>query len=122
MTAKAPHDPGLVARLRAAPRCGAKNRAGNPCQAPAMKGRKRCRMHGGRSTGPKTAEGRRRCQQAAWRHGGYSQQIRSGFALLDALLGGLRDGEITSQDFGEAMGAIREAMQAAPGSDGASPR
>ncbi len=29
------------------PRCGAKTRSGRPCQAPAVKGKKRCRMHGG---------------------------------------------------------------------------
>jgi hypothetical protein len=31
----------------AAPRCGAKTRAGTACRAPAVHGRKRCRMHGG---------------------------------------------------------------------------
>jgi len=30
-----------------APRCGAKTRTGTPCQAPATKGHRRCRMHGG---------------------------------------------------------------------------
>ena len=38
------------------PRCGAQNRAGTACQSPAM-GNGRCRLHGGLSTGPKTAEG-----------------------------------------------------------------
>jgi hypothetical protein len=37
--------------IRAAPRCGAKTRAGSPCQCPAIRGRNRCRLHGGRSTG-----------------------------------------------------------------------
>jgi len=40
-----------LAHLRAAPRCGAKNRAGIPCQCPAIRGRKRCRLHGGLSPG-----------------------------------------------------------------------
>ena len=40
-----------------APRCGARNRRGSPCQAPAMRGRTRCRLHGGKSTGPTTLEG-----------------------------------------------------------------
>jgi hypothetical protein len=39
-----------------APRCGAKTRRGSPCQCPAMKNR-RCRLHGGLSPGPKTAQG-----------------------------------------------------------------
>jgi len=29
------------------PRCGAKTRKGTACQAPAVLGKKRCRMHGG---------------------------------------------------------------------------
>jgi len=37
--------------LRAAPRCGARTRAGGACQCPAIRDRKRCRLHGGRSTG-----------------------------------------------------------------------
>ena len=28
-------------------RCGAKTRRGTPCQAPAVRGKNRCRMHGG---------------------------------------------------------------------------
>ncbi|WP_426042891.1 HGGxSTG domain-containing protein [Brevundimonas sp. TWP2-3-4b1] len=46
----------LVFRLRRACRCGAKTRAGTPCQSPAIKGRKRCRMHGGRSPGAPKGE------------------------------------------------------------------
>jgi glucans biosynthesis protein len=37
--------------LRSAPRCGAKTRAGTPCERPAISGRKRCRLHGGLSPG-----------------------------------------------------------------------
>lgn len=33
--------------LRDAPRCGAKTRAGGPCQRPATYGKARCRLHGG---------------------------------------------------------------------------
>lgn len=36
-----------VAGMHAAQRCGARTRKGTPCAAPAAKGRKRCRMHGG---------------------------------------------------------------------------
>ena len=32
-------------------RCGAKTRAGIPCQSPPVRGRKRCRLHGGLSPG-----------------------------------------------------------------------
>jgi hypothetical protein len=37
--------------LRGAPRCEAATRARTECQCPAIKGRMRCRLHGGRSTG-----------------------------------------------------------------------
>ena len=36
-----------TAAMRLSPRCGAKTRAGRPCVAPAVRGKKRCRMHGG---------------------------------------------------------------------------
>ena len=34
-----------------APRCGSKTRQGNPCQSPAIRGKERCRMHGGKGSG-----------------------------------------------------------------------
>jgi glucans biosynthesis protein len=40
-----------LANIRAATRCGAKTRTGGACQCPAIRGRNRCRLHGGRSTG-----------------------------------------------------------------------
>jgi hypothetical protein len=33
--------------LWASRRCGAKTRSGAPCRAPALRGKRRCRMHGG---------------------------------------------------------------------------
>lgn len=41
--------------------CGARrHRDGQPCRARSEPGKRRCRFHGGRSTGPKTAEGKAR--------------------------------------------------------------
>lgn len=41
--------------------CGAKrHRDGRPCQALSEPGKRRCRFHGGRSTGPRTADGKAR--------------------------------------------------------------
>lgn len=41
--------------------CGAqRHRDGLPCRAMSEPGKRRCRFHGGRSTGPTTAEGRKR--------------------------------------------------------------
>ncbi len=62
--------------LGLAPRCGARTRAGCPCRAPAISGRLRCRMHGGRSTGPRSAEGMARLRTARTLHGGYSAEAR----------------------------------------------
>ena len=36
-----------VSNMARAPRCGAKTRAGHPCRQAAVRGRGRCRMHGG---------------------------------------------------------------------------
>ena len=59
------------------PRCGARTRAGCPCRAPAIHGKLRCRMHGGRSTGPRTKEGRARIAAARTTHGRYGADTRA---------------------------------------------
>ena len=45
-------------------RCGAVCRTGEPCKRRVVQGKRRCRIHGGLSTGPKTAEGRERIAEA----------------------------------------------------------
>jgi hypothetical protein len=55
--------------------CGAKARKKNSCQGPAMPNG-RCRMHGGKSTGPRTPEGLERSRKARWIHGWYSREVR----------------------------------------------
>ncbi|MEL6642654.1 MAG: HGGxSTG domain-containing protein [Pseudomonadota bacterium] len=47
--------------------CGAKTRKGTPCRALSEPGKRRCRFHGGLSTGPKTNEGRKRVSRAQQR-------------------------------------------------------
>ncbi len=37
----------LTAPMLASPRCRAKIRSGGACRSPAVRGKKRCRMHGG---------------------------------------------------------------------------
>jgi hypothetical protein len=48
-----PMNPGEVRlqHMHRAPRCGARTRSGAACQRPAVRGRKRCRLHGGLSSG-----------------------------------------------------------------------
>ena len=58
-------------------RCGAKTRAGHPCKKAALKGRERCRNHGGASTGPRTEEGRARIAAAQTKHGRLTKEKRA---------------------------------------------
>lgn len=57
--------------MRSAPRCGARTRAGTPCQAPGIAGKTRCRMHGGKGSGAP------RDNQNAQRHGRYNKAMRA---------------------------------------------
>ena len=43
--------------------CGAKTRAGTPCKRIDLYGNCRCKLHGGLSTGPRTAKGKHRSSQ-----------------------------------------------------------
>ncbi len=61
------------------PRCGAKTRKGTPCQAPAMKNG-RCRMHGGKSTGPPKGS------QNAFKHGYYTAKAKAEREMIWELL------------------------------------
>jgi hypothetical protein len=75
-----------LARLAA--RCGAKTRVGGSCQQPAMASG-RCRMHGGASTGPRTAAGLERIRAARIKHGLRTAEM----ALLRRLILDLREAQ-----------------------------
>jgi hypothetical protein len=66
------------------PLCGARTRQNTPCGRMAM-GCGRCLLHGGRSTGPITAEGMERLRQARTKHGRYSAENRQVAAMIRAL-------------------------------------
>ena len=55
-------------------RCGARTRSGPSCRQPAMRNG-RCRMHGGKSTGPRTPEGLERSRKARLVHGRYAAAV-----------------------------------------------
>ena len=60
----------LLARTltqRSSDPCSARTRSGGECQNRPLPGKRRCRFHGGLSTGPRTVEGKARCSQAAKR-------------------------------------------------------
>jgi hypothetical protein len=52
-------------------------RSRKQCKAPAVRDRNVCRMHGGKSTGPKTLEGRHLCANAKTVHGRETRKLRA---------------------------------------------
>jgi glucans biosynthesis protein len=68
-------------RLNAAPRCGARTRKGTPCQQAAVRGKPRCRMHGG-AKGSGAPKGNRN----AWKHGRWSREAIEARRSLIALI------------------------------------
>jgi hypothetical protein len=46
------------------------------CRRPATKGKRMCKLHGGKSTGPRTPEGRQRCAASKTVHGHETASIR----------------------------------------------
>ena len=68
-------------------RCQAKSkRTKFQCAAPALKGKRVCKTHGGRSTGPKTEAGRQRCAEAKTIHGRETREARTERSLGSARL------------------------------------
>src|SRR5947207_13145085 len=80
-----------LVRANAASRCGARSkRTGKPCRAAAMPNG-RCKLHGGKSTGARTAEGLERSRRANWKHGHFSREAKEERARLRAAILALRD-------------------------------
>jgi len=85
--------------LSAVARCGAKTRRATVCRGPAMPNG-RCRFHGGKSTGPRTPEGRERSRQAHLKHGYYTREAKAQRARTRALFRAFR--EFIDAERGEA--------------------
>ncbi|MDC3358602.1 hypothetical protein OAX71_04255 [Pseudomonadales bacterium] len=67
----------LGGRIRC-PRCQAKSkRSQQQCRSPAIRGKRVCKVHGGRSTGPRTQQGRNLCGAAKTLHGRETRAIRA---------------------------------------------
>jgi len=82
--------------------CTAKSkRTQQQCKSPAMRGKTVCRMHGGKSTGPRTKEGRKRCAKARTIHGRETRQAR---AERQAMLSYLYDLEMEGRKLGLIVG------------------
>jgi hypothetical protein len=71
------------------PRCAARTRSVRPCRSPAMPNG-RCRMHGGSSTGPKTAEGLARIRAARTTHGMRTAEMEQMRKLVRELRAGAK--------------------------------
>jgi hypothetical protein len=69
--------------MHLSPRCGARTRAGRPCESPAMSNG-RCRMHGGKSPGAPTGNDNAR------KHGLYTADAISERRDLASLLRSMR--------------------------------
>jgi hypothetical protein len=91
------------------------------CKAPAIKGKRVCKTHGGRSTGPKTEAGRLRCSQAKTTHGRETRETRTERSLDSARLAvleavgfsiGLMSGDRTRGRRSERMAEVYPELQA----------
>ena len=71
--------------MLASPRCGARIRAGGSCRSPAVRGKRRCRMHGGAP-----GSGAPRANQNARRHGLFTGDAIAERKQIQALLGEAR--------------------------------
>lgn len=67
--------------MHQSPRCLAKTRSGGACQSPIVRGKKRCRMHGG-AAGSGAQPGNRN----ALRHGRYTVEAVNQRKVLRALI------------------------------------
>lgn len=60
-----------------APRCQAQSkRSKRQCRKAAIRDKQVCRIHGGKSTGPMTEQGRKRCAAAKTAHGWETRALR----------------------------------------------
>jgi hypothetical protein len=74
------------------PRCQATSkRTKQQCAAPAERGKKVCRFHGARSTGPKTEEGRLRIARGKTHHGDETRQTRAERSDMSAKILAMED-------------------------------
>ena len=74
-----------ISPMLASPRCGAKIRCGGSCRSPALRGKRRCRMHG---SAP--GSGAPRGNQNARRHGLFTSDAIAERKQIQALLGEAR--------------------------------
>src|SRR5215471_20646418 len=72
--------------MNQSPRCGARTRSGNPCRCPAVRGKRRCRIHGGAHV-----SGAQLGNKNAVRHGLYSKEAVALRRIVSELIRTPRD-------------------------------
>lgn len=75
--------------LRESPRCGARTRSGTACRCPALRHRRRCKLHGGLSPGAPVNEA-----NGNYRNGDWTKQASAERQWIKSLVDGIkRDGK-----------------------------
>ena len=74
-----------ISPMLASPKCGARTRRGRACRSPAVRGKKRCRMHGGAP-----GSGAPRANQNARKHGWFTREAIEERRRIQTLLGEAR--------------------------------
>lgn len=74
-----------ISPMLASPRCGAKIRSGGSCRSPAVRGKRRCRMHGGAP-----GSGAPRGNQNAHQNGLFTRDVIAERKRIQALLADAR--------------------------------
>ena len=75
------------------------------CAKPSLKGKAVCQFHGGRSTGPKSKEGKDRIRAAHWKHGEETLEAKAERSAKSAMFLYLRD-------LGEHIGLFYKKLKA----------
>ena len=73
-------------------RCTARTKhSKDQCRKPAMRGKTKCRTHGGASTGPKTQAGKDAIREAHFKHGEQTLEAKAARSAKDAEMQALED-------------------------------
>ena len=73
-------------------RCTARAKSSQTqCRKPAMRGKTKCRTHGGASTGPKTQAGKDAIRRAHFKHGEQTLEAKAARSAKDAEMQALED-------------------------------
>jgi len=75
-----------IGPMQTSPRCGARTRWGGSCRSPAVRGKQRCRMHGG---APNSGAPRR--NRNARKHGRFTRRAINRRKKIEALLRDARE-------------------------------